>query len=919
MRPLNLVMSAFGPYADRVEINMNDLGTSGIYLITGDTGAGKTMIFDAITFALYGEASGNYRQGSMLRSQYSKPEVPTEVELTFSYRNKTYRIRRNPEYERPKLHGNGTTIEKASAELYYPDKRVVTKLQDVNNAVIEIMGIDRDQFTQIAMIAQGDFQKLLVASTKERKEIFQTLFMTKHYEELQDELRSQATEMNNSLKQLEAGINQYYQNISCDPQDPESVRVEKIRHHELPSQEALGVVEKLIVSDETLTEQLQKQEKTLQTQLEKVGVLITKAETRNNNEKSLNQLNELLNQKKPELTELAKKLKMQQDSQSQADKFNQEYAAIQAQLPTYSKLDEASNEVAKQTEQLKTLTKLKEQNQALLQQLTQEITQAQTEVTALQNVATEIEKTQNQKTTTLKQQEELNTLKSAVEQLQKKNKELQQAQQDYVRLSQTASQLKEEFQQQNKLYLDAQAGILASQLQSNQPCPVCGSLTHPHKAQLLDSVPQKSQLDNLHAASQKADKEAETASAASALIKGEVQAKTEAVNRQAETWKFSQQDIVAQIDEKLMALNTEINNQNTKLTKLKADLAKQQKLTTQIPEWEKQRTQTQTKLNETDNNITGAETKKANAIKQRDQYKQDLKFVSQKQAEEQMEVLKQQKDDLVKALNQAQKDYDQCHTEITRLSGNIDSLKKQLEEMPPIDLAEATSQRQTLNEQSSKLSEQQKVVYSRLTINRQTINQIKTESGKLAEIQQKAGCLNVLSDTVNGKLSGKDKITLETYIQMHYFDRIIQRANLRFMVMSNGQYEMVRCVNGLDSRGQSGLDLDVIDHYNGGRRSIKTLSGGESFVASLSLALGLSDEIQASAGGIQLDTMFVDEGFGTLSDDYLQQAMRALSNLATSNRLVGMISHVTELQSQIEKQIVVTKDRLGGSKIKMII
>ena len=216
MRPNKLIMSAFGPYAGRVELNLDKLGKSGLYLITGDTGAGKTTIFDAITYALFGEASGDNRETTMFRSKYADLDTPTLVELYFSYGDKEYYVKRNPEYERPRTRGDGVTTEKANAELKLPDGRIITKLKEVNNAIVEILGVDRNQFTQIAMIAQGDFLKLLLASTDERKKIFQKLFKTQNYYVLQEKLKSESGKLSHEYDEIKSSIEQYINGIACN-------------------------------------------------------------------------------------------------------------------------------------------------------------------------------------------------------------------------------------------------------------------------------------------------------------------------------------------------------------------------------------------------------------------------------------------------------------------------------------------------------------------------------------------------------------------------------------------------------------------------------------------------------------------------------------------------------------------------------
>ena len=255
MRPLKLTISAFGPYAGRTELDMDGLGESGLYLITGDTGAGKTTIFDAVAYALYGEASGENREPGMLRSKYADDDTPTFVELLFSYRDEKYLVRRNPEYERPAKRGNGKTLQKADAELTMPDGRVIAKVRDVNAAVKTILGVDRSQFSQIAMIAQGDFLKLLLADTRERQGIFRDLFHTRPYEALQDRLREESGKLGKEWEKEKNSIAQYIRGIVCDPDGEFSLRLQKAKEGELPLSEILDLLSEILSGDRKETEE----------------------------------------------------------------------------------------------------------------------------------------------------------------------------------------------------------------------------------------------------------------------------------------------------------------------------------------------------------------------------------------------------------------------------------------------------------------------------------------------------------------------------------------------------------------------------------------------------------------------------------------------------------------------------------------
>ena len=299
--------------------------------------------------------------------------------------------------------------------------------------------------------------------------------------------------------------------------------------------------------------------------------------------------------------------------------------------------------------------------------------------------------------------------------------------------------------------------------------------------------------------------------------------------------------------------------------------------------------------------------------------KAKLTFETKAEAETEITALTEKAEELVKSCEDALKALNESNEKLASLEAAKKEIVKRIGEDIAIDLEKETEKLTILEAQLAELDRQAKTVHSRIGTNQSALDNIKQKSGDLVATEKKYAWVKALSNTANGQLSGKEKIMLETYIQMNYFDRIINRANTRLMIMTDGQYDLVRRKEALSKSGQSGLDLDVIDHYNGSHRSVKSLSGGESFKASLALALGLADEIQSSAGGIKLDTMFVDEGFGSLDEESLAAAMKALSSLAEGNRLVGIISHVGELKQKIDKQIIVKKDKVGGSVATIVV
>ena len=376
---------------------------------------------------------------------------------------------------------------------------------------------------------------------------------------------------------------------------------------------------------------------------------------------------------------------------------------------------------------------------------------------------------------------------------------------------------------------------------------------------------------------------------------------------------------LALIGQQMDALEKSEKELQKKLEVAKEAVAEKQKLEAEIPELEQMQKKLQEEEQERKDQLLVSERDKANAEEQAVKVRGKLEFPEKAEAEQKIKELDKQKKEIDKNLNAAQKAFQDCSQSVEAAKTKKKTLEKQIAGNKEADMEELVQARQEVSGAKKELQKQMEEIRIRYENNLKIRNAIDKQSAKLLELERNWTQVREISDTVNGKIKGgsKEKIKFETYIQTNYFDRIIARANTRFMVMSGGQYELKRQTDTDDRKSQSGLELNVIDHYNGSERSVKTLSGGESFKASLSLALGLSDEIQASAGGIQLDTMFVDEGFGSLDEESLEQAMKALNGLTEGNRLVGIISHVQELKARIEKQIVVTKEKAGGSRVEL--
>lgn len=920
MRPIKLIMSAFGPYAGKIELDLNQLGTKGLYLITGDTGAGKTTIFDAITFALYGEASGNSRDKSMLRSKYASPETPTKVELTFLYDGKKYIVNRNPEYERLRKNGKGMTTEKANAELIYPDGRVVTKVKDVDENICEIVGIDKAKFSQIAMIAQGDFRKLIDAETKDRQNIFREIFKTKYYQVLQEKLKVESGSLGREFNTAKESLSQYINGIVCDEDDILSINLNKAKDGILPINERIILFNQILDKDTTKENVLNEQYAEIEKQILSLVTTIGKANIDNKNKKELEEAKTCKKEIEINLVELKNILDKENINKPKIKNLGDKIAIVNAEFSSYDNLETKQNDYKQVEKDIKTSEDKLIKEQTNFDIYKKDIETLEKEKETLLSAETEKEKlvTNNEKLETTGA--ELKTMADDLVNFVDMKDSLGKAQGLYTNASVVAKQRQQNYQDINKAFLDEQAGIIAESLVEGESCPVCGSILHPNKAIKSQNAPSEIELKK---AKKDADEQQELcakASSESAKIKGHYVEKEKSIKEKCkkllnlddiETAKENIIDKLEEIKEKIETIDNKITMEIGKITRKKEI---EGILVVKNKEYESCRLS----VSSMKENIASLTSKKIELNKQIKELEIQLKYPSKSLAEADIAKIGIEKKDLEKAIETAENNHKDSLYNLNSLKGSIKQLEKLLKGYIPINIEEKTTEKENLKTQKDTLSEQIKVIHTRVETNKTTIENIINKSSDLQKIEKQWTWVKTLSNTANGYIYGKEKITLETYIQMTYFDKIIARANTRFMIMSSGQFELKRKIEADNKRSQSGLELNIVDHYNGSERSVKSLSGGESFKASLSLALGLSEEIQASAGGIKLDTMFIDEGFGSLDEESLKQAMQALASLAEGNRLVGIISHVSELKNKIDKQIVVTKEKTGGSNVTIL-
>lgn len=1042
MKPLKIVMSAFGPYADRVEVPLEKLGGSGLFLITGDTGAGKTTLFDAVAFALYGEASGDTRRAEMLRSDFADPETETYVEMTFLHKGRQYEIRRNPRYDRPKKSGKGFTSKAADAEMRMPDGSRITGYREVNPKVIGLLGLTYQQFKQIAMIAQGEFLKLLLADSRDRAEIFRRVFNTELYQSCQALLKLREKEAKSSCEERERSIRQYMNGVIC-PDDPAYVQLSELAavgdYH--AAGELLDFLHELNGTDKECCTEMRNRSNELDSSIAAQIILIEKARHINKLFEDLQSAEEkqkeLISQRsekdalqaeseaaekalhrvqpletawlrdKSELTGLAAAIESLQEKivlqsaatenlrllrnaekakEPERDKMASGADSIEKTLPQYALAEALSKEaeagarhLAELAEEIAALLKDRERYADLTSSLNRELE-------ACGDADVRLITCVNEKDLLVNLETRLSGLKAEIAAQAAARNDLSVLDYKFRQASDSYEEVNAICTQKETAFFRGQAGILAAQLKEGEPCPVCGSAEHPHKAAEEAGAPTESLLrewkektESARKAMQKASENAGSRRTAIETAEGHLRKDA------AELWAAEQIPDSPDDLRKLVEIRREecaekrIRN-NEEYKKLQAVKAQQKNCSELLAETGNAYRQTEEAIAQKRDEENALSTEQGKRTGRLAAMRAALEYPSGKEAEESMNGMKRALQEMKAAMDAADADYNRAVMDLDSSRAVLDAqnsrkesltashaksladyleqrtacgfpdadayhkalrteeetalLRKTLEEYQdavkktdsdlarlrmetsgrqPLDADILLSTENVLEEEKHSVGEKLLSAQSRLSSNEKTEKSLRdAEARRLAD--EKAYLrISLLSRTANGDLSGKAKIAFEQYVQAAYFDQIIVEANKRLQLMTNARYALLRREEAADFRSQTGLELDVLDNYTGKKRTVKSLSGGESFKASLSLALGLSDVIQSYAGGIESDTMFIDEGFGALDSESLEQAIRTLSGLASRDRLVGIISHVSELKDRIDRQVIVRKSTAGST------
>ena len=1046
MRPITVVMSAFGSYAGVETISFEECN-HGLFLITGDTGAGKTTIFDAITYALYDQTSGGKRDGDMMRSQYATEDIPTFVQLTFSYHDKIFTIKRNPNYQRISKRRNkdgeyGTTQESASVELIMPDgKPFRGKVKETNKKIEEIIGLDINQFTQIVMIAQGDFLKLLHAPSRDRKEIFAKIFDTKLYGKIQEELKNRAKNIDFELRKNKDNCIREMNDIRCMKESPfEEEWKEMPQFSEVNPDRILELLKHINEEIRQKENEILGQIENTRKQLYDIKSSITSAETINaifdELLKTIRAKENLENQK-----ERFEKIRVENLRSKKALKVWQKesiYLKKEEELrDTLERIVAIKKEIINLSLALDDLWKEKDKKEQVLQEKNKEITptitrildsmQRYEELTQMQNKESSAKKElENVENILLKIEKEISCNKQKMDKLLVDQEELKDSEKDYLELGQKVKALEEkkkslgemlaakkrlesiiteltkstmkvekllidynnksaEYDKLNQDFINEQVGIIAKGLEKGTPCPVCGSIEHPKKAKLSSkSVTQKA-VDEAKKVRDEADLKLQIAKENHAEIKRGYEKEHDYIEYEGrriieENFKADETGLT-QIDSIVLSCNTEFeakkklwievekkNKRYESNKKIEKELEKEaislrdkkeattkawqdvkskyEILTTEIKALKKNLPyETEKEANENLKNLQKQMDKLEKETKEaKDAYQNQVSAIEKKQAAQTTEETAKERQEVEKeecfnrfhftlqeegfedissyqsarveekVIEERDREYQEYYESYLKISENVKTYAEQTKGKERIEIEGLIKREEQLSDNYKALSTESKVVFNIKEGNEratQTLSKLfKERAKKKAEFE----IMSRLDKTANGSLSGSVKLDFQTYMQRRYFEHIIHEANKRLIVMSSNQF-ILQCRNlkDLGTQGEVGLDLDVYSMVTDKTRDVKTLSGGESFMASLSMALGMADVIQNTAGKIHMDTMFIDEGFGSLDEDTREEAIKILNGLAEGKRLVGIISHVTELKERINRKLLVRKDENGSS------
>ena len=1070
MKPIKLVMNAFGPYAGKTPvINFETFNEKGLFLISGDTGAGKTTIFDAICFALFGKTSGEYRDTKNLRSGFANESETTYVDFYFSHQGKKYQIHREPMQERLKKRKGKTgeseyKTETEKATLFFEDGTSISKVSEVNDSIKEILHISFEQFKQIVMIAQGEFRDLLQASTEDRTEILRSIFVTDSYLSISEKLKNRRNKYYNSYIAENNSIIQYFDGLKTSETSIWAEVFEDLREKILLSNtvknvdEMLDIAEHIIAEDKEKLTQITEQSKTAQKELETNNTALNNAI---NNNKLIQRLEECkakqleLKNRKKSIDELSKELKKMISATrtvspvykkyiDQAEKVNNQKETLENKTSNKIKAEKALKE---SESNLKQCLELKEKGEKLnlkseqlkadfdkykqRDDLIKTLKQLEKDEKDIADEKAEIEAEEKKLT------EKIAKLNSIVEEFKNKPSELTaldaksknvarlkdtlgrlinsdfneftKLQKDLAKRQALYQEAQKEFSEKESIRIhaekvmdDCRAGILAKNLKDGEECPVCGSIHHPKLAVLPDEAFSDEDLKEFKADEDKAKKEKDKALSLAQELSGRYASQEnhlkKAIKEALSDDLLSDYDWIAaslsdarndendnlevlhKMAEKTLSMVVDLQNKiNLEMKEVKAANSKREKAEKEL---EAARGEESEDLKERKERNLSRKEKYSNSFTETNTQLKELAkltFESLTEAKNNQKAVEKEAKEIFDNIEKAQKSFDTANNKLIALVAEIETLNKNLTETEKeakqfktnfeaalktngfeneemyfeydvgedeiednqsvindyntqvkvnaesletakkdafgkelINIEELEEKVENNREKLEEIGEILGDAKSRLTINKEQTENIRKQKSDFENNKRLYSIYSKLYDLASGNVSGNSRITLEQYVQMAGFDGIIAAANRRLLPMTERQFELIRHDNSNEKKSKTTLDLDVLDNFTGKKRPVGSLSGGESFKASLSLALGLSDTVSMNAGGIQMDALFIDEGFGSLDSKSNSVVIEVLNNLSGKNKLVGLISHREEIINSISNQIKVTKDRNGS-------
>ena len=908
MRPLALTMQAFGPYAGEVSLDLDALTHSGLYLICGETGAGKTILFDAISFALYGEPSGENRESSMLRSKYAAPGDSTYVKLIFEQNGRRYTVFR--EWGRERVRRDGTTVLERSREacLEYPDGRVVNKLNDVNEAVVDLLGLDRDRFRRSVMIAQGEFRTLLFAPTKDRIPVLRRIFGTELFGRFAEEARREALDAKKEAELCREAVEGAAAAMEAEGDalrdalkevftvSPESLR-EAVTLEDQADEEALAA--RAAESEEK------------NAALEEARRLHTRAENDRKTEAARDEAKRELEAAKIRLAEADAAVEQSAGAAAHAAELREKAAALRSSADDTAELEKLRQSCRKNEAEIARLTAETDAMEASLTEMRSQAAEIEKELEDLCNAAEERRAAEEEVKRIGERVSLLDGRLGAIRQAEDARQETESLEEAYRAASAEWMARKREAADLTKRYYDGIAGILAARLTQGEPCPVCGSTEHPALAKSAEPTLTE---DALAEADREAEEAGEAARGLAETLSG-VRALCERLTMDALAGEeIELLDLRARCLKERQAAAVDAESARKRAGEAAAKEARAAQLRQTLEDLRVREREAARRLDR-----TGLSAATAELILRRDALSARLPFGSRQELESALSALTEEADAEDERASKAASDRVSAALALEARSAAYQTLSDQLTDSAAPFLEEAAARCRTLEEELRQIQRQILEGTARRDRRRAAAKALFDALERLRGAEAAYARLNRIADTAGGSLSGKEKITLEAFWQARLFERILRRANVRLCEMTDGRYELRRQEDPSSLVGKSGLEIDAVDHYNGTVRSVRSLSGGEAFAASLALALALSDETEAEAGGVRIDAMFIDEGFGSLDENALESALAVLEKQSgLAGRSVGIISHVPALREKIPQKIVVTK-KGGTSRAEVVL